>query len=235
VQAGGAGSIEPRLEALRRMAGLGSTQSERYHAVVSALNRDVGDEVGERQVRVERHGATRDIEDPAQLDSELAEDALAAARQPLEEGLAGPGIDLRARRKGHLRVADVLAGELRPQLVRDQLEVGRLDEASAQRGEDIHEVREVAELEPVAQALDVVHRQPEVMTPGKLQQRRRLDGSLEVQVELRFGCGGNKSVDSWIGRVHADVPPSISTAVSPTRHSQNLFLGCAEACWTSRT
>src|SRR5690242_1797605 len=77
VQPGCPSAVEPGRECLRRIAALGTGQSKRHHALVAPVDRDIDNEVGQRQVRVEGDGATRDVEDPAQLDTIVVSNAAA--------------------------------------------------------------------------------------------------------------------------------------------------------------
>src|SRR5947209_5496632 len=179
--------IEPRLERLRRIAQLSAGQPKCDHSVLTPLDRGVGDEVRQRQVRVQPDGAAWNIEDPAQVHAELPSDQLATARQATEERLARPAIHFGSRSERHFSVPDVLRGKLAPELIRHELEVLGLDQAASQDRVHLDKMREIAELEPGAQAVQVLGRQCDTMPPRELEQCHGPDRALEVHVQLRLG------------------------------------------------
>ena len=187
MQTGRSRPIEPRLERLRRIAQLSAGQPKCDHSVVTPIDRAVGDEVRQRQVRIQPDGATWNIEDPAQVHAELLSDQLATARQAIEEPLARPAIHLGSRRERHFGVADVLRGKLAPELIRHELKVLGLDQAASQDRVHLDEMREITELEPGAQAVQVLGRQCDTMPPRELEQCHGPDRALEMQMQLCLG------------------------------------------------
>ncbi len=112
------------------------------------------------------HRCVRQPTGPAQLNSKVALNSLATAREALEERIAWAPIDVGPRRERHFRVAHPLSPELGTELVGHELVVGGLDQTRAQQRVHLDEVREVTEPKPLAQSDQVVNRQRHAVAAG---------------------------------------------------------------------
>ena len=118
--------------------------------------------------------------------------AAAPAARPIQEIVDGQALLLemgvREGRERQLAIADILRRHVGAACVGDQGKVVRGAQQARDEQVDVDEVREIGELEPALQLRQIGAGQALhlTMTSRQLQQSRRLDSALEMDVHLGF-------------------------------------------------